>query len=161
MSEKCHLSQLNIARALAPMDSETMSGFMARLDEINAIADDAPGFVWRLQTEDGDATALRPYPGEDLMLVNMSVWESVDALFQYTYATDHIEVMRQRRKWFEHMEVAFFCLWYIPIGHIPTVDEAKARLAYMREHGATPYAFTFKQRFTIEDMQTYTLETKS
>jgi hypothetical protein len=101
--------------------------------------------VWRLQTEDGDATAIRPFDDERLM-VNMSTWESIEALGDYVYRSTHTEVMRRRREWFHHMQV-YLALWWVPAGHRPTVEEAKERLAHLEAHGPTPFAFTFKHVF--------------
>ena len=140
------LAQVNIGRVLAPVDSPELSGFVSRLADINALADSAPGFVWRLQTEDGDATAYRPYD-DDRILVNMSVWESLESLSQFVYRSAHTEVMGQRRQWFEKMTGAFLTLWWVPAGHRPTIEEAKERLAHLREHGPTAHAFTFRQPF--------------
>jgi hypothetical protein len=126
------------------MDSPLMAGFAARLDPVNAVADAAPGFVWRLQDESGNATAIRVY--DDSLMVNMSVWKSADALWDFVYATDHLAVMRRRREWFERMDL-FMCLWWVPAGHLPDVAEAEARLDHLRAHGPTAHAFTFKQRF--------------
>ena len=151
-----HLAQVNIASMVAPIDSEIMSGFVARLDEINAVADGHDGFVWRLQTDEGDATALRPYEDERI-IVNMSVWESVDTLFDYTYKSKHLELLKSRWSWFEHMKDFHMCMWWIPAGTIPTTDDAKHRLAYMIDKGISPYAFTFKQRYTIEEMLEYSV----
>jgi heme-degrading monooxygenase HmoA len=127
------------------MDGPVMTGFAAALDPINALADDAPGFVWRLQTEDGDATAIRPYDDERVM-VNMSVWESLEALREFVYRSGHVAVMRRRREWFERMQI-FMALWWVPADEVPTVDQAKQRLAHLEQHGPTPYAFTFKAHF--------------
>lgn len=102
-----------------------------------------------MQTEDGNNTALRPYD-DDRIIVNMSTWESIDSLWDFVYSGDHIAVMRRRREWFERFESTYLALWWIPVGHIPTVEEAKLRLASIDEHGPTPYAFTFKQRFAPE-----------
>jgi hypothetical protein len=140
------LAQVNIGRVRAPIDSPELAGFVSRLAAINALADSAPGFVWRLQTEDGDATAYRPYD-DDRILVNLSVWESLETLSQFVYRSPHAEVMRQRREWFERMTEAFLALWWVPAGHRPTIAEAKERLAHLREHGATAHAFTFRQPF--------------
>jgi Domain of unknown function (DUF3291) len=148
-----HLAQLNIGRILAPLDSPQLAGFMARLDEINALAEAAPGFVWRFQTEDGNATALRPYE-DDRILVNFSVWTSAEALHEFVYRTIHVEVMRQRREWFEQMDQAFLVLWWVPVGHRPTVQEAVDRLDHLRRDGPTPYAFTFQQGFAPPDSAT-------
>jgi hypothetical protein len=145
-----HLAQINIGRIVDVIGSETMSGFTNALAEINALAEATPGFVWRLQTSEGDATAIHVYD-DHMILINMSVWESVDALFGYVYASDHTDFLRQRAQWFHRMNAPIMALWWIPEGHIPTPEEGKAKLAHLAEHGATPLAFTFKQRFTIED----------
>ena len=147
-----HLAQFNIARLLAPLDSAQLSGFVARLADINALADGTPGFVWRLQTPAGDATELRPYDDERI-IVSLSVWESIEALHAFVYRSDHAAVMRQRRAWFEQMTDPFVVLWWIPMGHTPTVEEAKARLEHLREHGDTPVAFTFKRPFQAPDAE--------
>jgi hypothetical protein len=141
-----HIAQLNIGRARDVPGSPAMAEFMALLDPVNAQADAAPGFVWRLQTEEGNATALRPYPGDDRMIVNMSVWETIEDLAAFVYRGDHVAVMRRRREWFEPME-PYMTLWWVPAGHIPTVEEAKERLAHLAANGPTPFAFTFKARF--------------
>jgi heme-degrading monooxygenase HmoA len=138
-----HIAQINIARALAPLDSETMKTFVARLDEINALADAAPGFVWRLKSEQGPSSYLQPYEDERIV-VNMSVWESIEALKQYVYRSAHAEVLRQRRDWFEHFTGAYMAMWWVPAGHIPGIDEAKKRLAHLEAHGPSQFAFTFK-----------------
>jgi heme-degrading monooxygenase HmoA len=141
-----HLAQVNIARLLAPLDSPQLAGFVARLDDINALADGAPGFIWRLQTPEGNATDLRPYE-DDRIIVNMSVWTSLEALHAFVYRSDHVTVMRRRRAWFEQMTDPFVAFWWVPSGHIPTIEEAKARLEHLRAHGETSVAFTFKRAF--------------
>jgi Domain of unknown function (DUF3291) len=146
VSPRWHLAQLNIGRARAPMTDPVMAGFVAELESVNALADSSPGFVWRLQTEAGDATAIRPY-NDDTILINMSVWETVEALKTYVYRTHHADVMRQREKWFERLDTYFIALWWVPAGTIPTVLEAKLRLDHLRQHGESPYAFTFKKVF--------------
>lgn len=122
-----------------------LAGFMAELEPVNALADAAPGFIWRLQTEEGDATSLRPFP-DDQMIVNMSVWESIEALWEFVYGSGHLEVMRRRREWFGRME-NHQTLWWIPAGHEPTVEEAKQKLELLAARGPTAGAFTFKRRF--------------
>ncbi len=122
-----------------------LTEFVARLDEVNALADSAPGFVWRLQGEDGNATSIRAFDDE-LIIVNMSVWESPDDLAAFVYRSDHVAVMRRRKEWFEHLDL-HMALWWNPSGHLPTVEEAQARLAYLGEHGPTQFAFTFRERF--------------
>ena len=143
-----HLAQLNIAKMKFAIDDPGMAGFVARLDDINALADAAPGFVWRLQTEDGDATGV-DYFGADV-LVNMSVWEDRDSLHNYIYRSAHSEVMALRKQWFDRMTEAYSVLWWIAEGHIPTLDEASERLECLRLQGPDPSAFTFKQVFAAE-----------
>jgi hypothetical protein len=143
-SPSFHVAQVNIARPKAPVDSPLLADFKALLDPVNAIADEARGFVWRLQDESGNATALRIF--DDALMVNMSVWESIEALWDFVHAGDHLAVMRRRREWFERME-HFMCLWWVPAGHVPEIAEAEERLRLLRQHGPTERAFTFKQRF--------------
>jgi hypothetical protein len=121
------LAQLNIGIIRGPMDSPVMADFAANLERINALAERSPGFVWRLQTEDGDATAIRPFADEN-MLVNMSVWRDVKSLNSYVYSSAHVEVMRRRREWFERMNEAFLVLWWVTKGHRPSVAEAIEKL---------------------------------
>lgn len=146
-----HLAQINIARMVAPLDSPIMYDFVANLDRINALAEAAPGFIWRLKGDGNDATSLRPYE-DDPIIVNMSVWESIEALHQYAYYSGHVEIFRRRAEWFEKMTAPAVALWWIPAGHIPTVAEAKSKLELLEKQGVTPLAFSFKQRFTVEDM---------
>jgi hypothetical protein len=141
-----HLAEINIARMRAPLTDPLMADFVAQLAPVNALAEQSPGFVWRLQLESGDATHIRPY-GDAPILVNMSVWESVEHLQNYVYRSVHIEVWRDRKQWFEKFEGAYYALWWIPVGHRPTLEEGKARLDYLRESGETDYAFSFKKVF--------------
>lgn len=145
-----HLAQVNIAIPRAPVDSALLADFMAALAPINALADRSPGFVWRLQTEDGDATAIRPF-ADDRILVNMSVWQSREALADYVYRGEHTAVMRRRKEWFEQMREAYMVLWWLPAGELPSVAEAVCRLDHLREHGPTPSAFTFRDAFPAPD----------
>lgn len=142
MKDPCHLAQVNIARALAPLDDPQMAGFVARLDVINALAESSPGFVWRLKTDEGNATALRPYD-DDRILFNLSVWQSPEDLQHFVYRTAHAEVMRQRRAWFARFGDVHMALWWIAPGQIPTIDEAKERLRHLQHHGESALAFTF------------------
>ena len=144
-----HLAQLNVGRLLAPLGSDTLSGFVAALEPINALADGHPGFVWRLQTDAGDATSIRPTE-DDLFLINMSVWSSLEALRAFVYTTAHVQVLRQRRAWFEQLATSHMVLWWVPAGHIPTVDEAIARLERLRRDGPSPAAFTFRAPFEAQ-----------
>ena len=141
-----HLAQLNVGRLLAPLDAPRIAGFVAALDRINALADSDPGLVWRLQTEQGNATSIRPTE-DDLFLINMSVWRSIEALRAFTYTSAHVHVLRERRAWFEQLSEAHLVLWWVPEGHTPTVDEAMARLDQLRREGPTPTAFTFRAPF--------------
>ena len=140
------LAQLNIGTIKAPMDSPVMAGFASNLDRINTLAEATPGFIWRLQTDEGDATSIRPFDNEN-MLVNMSVWRDLESLNQYVYNSAHVELMRRRREWFERMSEAFLVLWWVPSGHRPSVAEAISRLELLRTKGPTPEAFTFRNAF--------------
>jgi hypothetical protein len=144
------LAQLNIGVFRGPIDSPVMAEFVANLDRINALADGAPGFVWRLQTEEGNATAIRPFDDEN-MAVNMSVWSDIESLSAFVYRSQHVEIMRRRREWFERMTEAFLVLWWVPRDHRPTVDEAIGRLEHLRAHGPSAQAFTFRQAFPAPD----------
>lgn len=140
------LAQLNVGIIKGPMDSPLMADFAANLARINALAEQSPGFVWRLQTEDGDATAIRPFEDKNL-LVNMSVWSDLDSLSRYVYHSAHVQLMRRRREWFERMHQAFLVLWWVPMGHRPSLTEAVEKLEALRAHGPTPAAFTFRDAF--------------
>ncbi len=140
-----HLAQLNIARMKYPLDAPQMAGFVARLEDINALADRAPGFVWRLKTEAGDATAI-DYFGPDY-LVNMSVWRDLDSLREFAFRSAHREVLARRHDWFDVIDEAYSVLWWIAAGSIPTLDEAGERLERLRRDGPGAQAFTFGQTF--------------
>ena len=146
MSSTYHLAEINIGRTVAPMDDPAMEGFVSQLDTINALAEASPGFVWRLKTDEGDATSIVAYD-DPRIIVNMSVWESLQTLRAYVYTTNHADVLRDRKKWFEKLDSPHFVMWWIPAGHIPTVQEAKDRLAFLAEHGETAHAFTFRTQF--------------
>jgi hypothetical protein len=141
-----HLAQVNVARARGEMTDPMMAEFVARLPEINALADRSPGFVWRLQTEDGDATAVRPYQ-DARILINLSVWTDLRALSSYVYGSAHAAVMKRRREWFERFDRMYLALWWVPAGHRPSVAEAVARLAHLERHGPAAFAFSFTSPF--------------
>ena len=141
-----HLAQLNIARLRAPIDDPLIADFAGALVEVNALADAAPGFVWRLQTEEGDATSVRAFD-DDAVIVNLSLWASLEALGDYVYRSDHTAFLRRRAEWFERMSEASVVLWWVPAGHLPDTAEAVERLEHLRAHGPTPEAFTFRQPF--------------
>ena len=146
-----HLAQVNIGRVKYPTDDPRMAGFMTKLDEINALAERSPGFVWRLQTPAGNATYLRPYEDDESILINMSVWESVETLKHYVYRTAHAEYLRHREEWFEKFKSSYLALWWVPAGHLPGIDEARKRIAHLDAHGPTQFAFTFKNVFPPDE----------
>ena len=141
-----HLAQLNVGRLRVPMDDPRIDDFRENLDPVNALAEGSPGFVWRLQDHSGNATGIKPY-GDDLEIVNLTVWESVEALADFTYRSGHVEFLRRRREFFEAATQPILCLWWIPEGTTPSVEDAIARLDHLRAHGPTPTAFTFSSRF--------------
>ena len=145
-----HIAQMNVGVTVEATDHPQLVDFMNQLDEINALADGAPGFVWRLQSASGNATDIKPSDNPNF-IVNMSVWSSVEALFDFVYKTAHRLVMARRRDWFEKPATAYQVLWWIPAGHKPSVEEGLARLAKLQGDGPTAEAFTFKARFPSPD----------
>jgi hypothetical protein len=141
-----HLAQINIARMLAPIDDPIMADFVARLPSINALAEESPGFVWRLQSDSGDATSIKVYD-DDMIIINLTVWESVKTLRQFVYKNDHYGVLRERKRWFELFQGSYYALWWIPSGHLPDPEQGRMRLEHLREHGDSTYAFSFKNVF--------------
>ena len=140
------LAQINISRSLASMDSPIMADFVALLGEINALAESSPGFVWRLKADNNNATDIQIFE-DNLIIVNMSVWENVEALRDFAYKSAHTPVMRRRNEWFEKFPTAYLALWWIPTGHVPSTDEAKERLRSLDQNGDTAFAFTFRNLF--------------
>ena len=153
------LAQVNIGRILAPMDSPVMADFVANLDPVNILAEESPGFLWRLKDEDNNATAIRIYD-DDFLIVNMSVWKDVESLNKYVYHSMHVEIFKRRREWFEKMKEMHMALWYVPEGYFPTVEDATERLNHIRAHGDTPYAFGFRRPFSAEEAQAFEAEQK-
>jgi len=149
------LAQVNIARLRAPLDSPQLADFVAALDPVNALADAAPGFRWRLQTEDGDATAVVAFEWDAGtsagVIVNLTVWESAEALAAFAYSGLHREVLRRRREWFTVMEEAYAVLWWVPAGAWPSTADAEDRLRHLRRHGPTPWAFSLRDHFPPPD----------
>lgn len=143
------LAQVNIARLQFPLDSPELKEFVDALDPVNAVADAAEGFVWRLQSDTGNATDV-PVLGDDWLIVNMSVWRDPDTLTAFMYQGQHRELLARRREWFERMREAMTVLWWVPAGHRPTVAEAEERLLHLRAHGPTPYAFTLRTSFPAQ-----------
>jgi heme-degrading monooxygenase HmoA len=145
-----HLAEVNIAIPVEPLDSARLAEFMHQLDPVNAVADASPGFVWRMQDDSGNNTDIRGF-GDERVVVNMSVWESLDALRAFVYSTRaHRDVLRRRREWFERLSF-HLALWWVPAGHRPTVDEAEKRLTRLERLGPTPEAFTFRVSFPPPD----------
>ena len=132
------------------MDDPRIADFVAQLAPVNALADISPGFVWRLQSSYGNAMDIA-YSDDPSINVNMSVWESVEALRDYVYKSNHVKVLRDRAKWFEKMDKPFACLWWIPAGHIPTVAEGRERLEHYQQHGPTPFSFWFTKLYPAEE----------
>lgn len=145
---KVHLAQLNIAKARDTMNSEAMKGFVNRLDEINALADSKFGFVWRLQTEDGDSTSIQAFD-DPALIVNMSVWTDIDSLKNFVYKSIHVELIRDREAWFSKVQQVHQVLWWIPENHIPSIEEGKIKLQHLEENGPSEQAFTFAKPFLL------------
>jgi hypothetical protein len=157
MSAKYCIAQANVARALAPMDKPMMADFVSALEPINRLADRREGFIWRLQDDSGDATSIQVFD-DPMIIINMSVWEDVGSLFNFTYRSDHVDVFRRRGEWFSKLDTPHLVLWWINRDEMPTPKDCRERLEYLTKYGPTPYAFTFKQQFTIEEMLAYTPE---
>lgn len=148
-----HLAEVNIAKRLAPMDDPIMQDFVNNVDRMNAIADASEGFIWRLLDEDKDLGA--EVFQDDELLINMSVWKDLKSLFDYTYNSNHIEVFKRKKEWFIKIEMTHMAFWYVPKGYEPSFQDAKNRLDYLNKYGDTPYAFSFKSKFTVQDSQHY------
>jgi hypothetical protein len=148
-----HLAEINIGRLRAPVRHPMIADFVANLARINALADASPGFVWRLTGEGDDATDIKPDASDEMMALNMSVWESPQALGAFVYRSDHQPVMRRRAEWFEKLEL-YIALWWVPVGHTPTVEEGMAKIDALRRLGPTAEAFTFRTIFPPPDAET-------
>jgi hypothetical protein len=142
-----HLAQLNVAHLRAPLDAPELADFVNNLDRINGLAEASDGFVWRLKTQEGDATALRPL-GPD-MLVNLSLWRDVESLRSFVYRTAHTDIMRRRADWFVPMDKAYTVLWWVSAGHLPDMAEALSRLERLQKSGPSQDAFGFSQAATF------------
>jgi hypothetical protein len=145
-NDAMHLAQLNVGRLRAPMDDPMIDDFRENLARINALAEISPGYVWRLQDDTGNATSIKPFEDE-LEIINLTVWTSIEALADFAYRSAHTEFLRRRRDFFEAAAQPILCLWWIPEGTLPTVEDAIRRLEHLRAHGPTPTAFTFRHRF--------------
>lgn len=142
-----NLAQINIGRLRYPVDDPRSAEFMNNLDPINELAEKAAGYVWRLQDESGNATAIRAFD-DDRILPNLTVWESIESLKEYVFKTDHARFLRRRREWFEAMDdLPVLTMWWVPAGHIPTLEEARERIDHLAENGPSEYAFSFHPTF--------------
>lgn len=141
-----HLAQINIGRLVAPIDDPRIAGFVSQLAPINKLAEESPGFVWRLQSDSGNATDVA-YNDDPTILVNMSVWESLETLKGYVYRSRHVGVFKDRAKWFQKMDLPHYCLWWVPVGHIPAVAEGRERLEHYQKQGSTAEAFWFSEPY--------------
>lgn len=146
-----HLAQINVSRLLAPLDSPRLADFVANLEPINALADHSPGFVWRLQSNGGNATDIQLFD-DRMIIVNMSVWTDFDSLKAFAFQSAHAPIMKRRREWFAQFPTAYMALWWIEAGHTPTLPEARERLEHLDQHGPTAFAFTFRQVFRPEQL---------
>lgn len=148
-----HLAQLNLADAIADMDSPIMADFVNATDSINALAATSPGYVWsleeRLEEEKEDTVAIF---GKESLLVNMTVWESRDSLFDFVYKTMHKDILMRKKEWFKKMPKMHMVLWYVPVGHLPTISEGKEKLELLRTKGESSDAFSFKSAFLPKDV---------
>jgi Domain of unknown function (DUF3291) len=151
VTQDWHLAQINVGRLVAPPGDARVAPFFEALDRVNAISDASSGFIWRLQDESGNATSIRPTP-DPLFAINMSVWTDADALFAFVYRSAHAPEMARRREYFDRFEGAYQALWWLPAGHIPSIDEGLARLWQLDRYGPTEHAFTFKARFPVPDI---------
>ncbi len=142
-----HLAEINLARARMPLTDPSMATFVGQLDAINALADSADGFVWRLKSDDGRPSSYVPFSDDPRMIVNMSVWASIEALHAYAYRSGHGKVYAARASWFEDLGAPPVAMWWIPVGEIPTLDKGRRRWQLLCEQGPTPEAFTFRERF--------------
>ena len=145
-----HLAQINVGRLIASPSDPLIADFVNALDPVNALADDSPGFVWRLQSDSGNALDIA-VTDDPQMAVNMSVWIDADALFAYVYRSAHTSFMARRKSWFEQFSGAYQALWWVRAGTIPTVDEGLSRLWHLDRFGPSARAFTFKAQYPAPD----------
>jgi GNAT superfamily N-acetyltransferase len=147
-----HLAQINLAQLQAPLDSPQLADFVNNLDRINALAESSPGFVWRLIGEGNNATDLRPFPNPDV-IVNISVWESVETFGEFVYRSEHTKIVRRRREWFDKMDTPPVGLWHVPVGHVPTLGEARVRIDHLTRYGPSAFCFGFRDKLPVLTIQ--------
>ncbi|MEU1394424.1 MULTISPECIES: DUF3291 domain-containing protein [unclassified Nonomuraea] len=146
-----HLAQLNVAHLRAPIDAPELAEFVALLEPVNAVADEAPGFVWRMKESESDPTATVVHGYGDHLLINFSVWESLETLWDFTYRSVHLGVLRRRREWFLRVAEPYMVMWWVPEGHIPSLAEGMRRLERLRTEGPSPEAFTYKDSYASSE----------
>lgn len=145
-----HLAQLNIAKAKYALNAPEIKEFVDNLEPVNLIAERSTGFIWRLQDESGDATNIQAFDDPNI-IVNMSIWDSIDSLKNFMFRTHHRDFLRRKQEWFHNIDKDSYVLWWIPKGHIPTLAEAVEKLEHLRKHGDTPAAFSFKSNFSARE----------
>ncbi|SMB85834.1 DUF3291 domain-containing protein [Deinococcus hopiensis] len=148
-----HLAQVNVAKLHFPLDAPEIAEFKAGLDPVNSLADAAPGFVWRLKDDTGNATEV-VFDADPLLIVNLSVWEGLGALHAFSYSGLHLDFLKRRREWFQRYASPHLALWWVPMGSQPTVQDAQERLAHLHTYGPTAHAFTFTQVFEADGSRT-------
>jgi hypothetical protein len=146
-----NIAQVNVSRIRGiSMEDPIMKTFVEQLDPVNALAEQSPGFVWRLKEDSGNATAIR-FDSDNRIIVNMSVWKDIPSLENFAYKSNHREVLAKRKEWFEKMEAFAVGIWYVPVLSFPSVEDARFRLNYLRENGSTPFCFGFKEKYNVEE----------
>ena len=141
------LAEFNIARLRQPLDHPDTAPFVEALDMVNALAESSPGFVWRLQDESGQSSSYVRAYDDPLTIINLSVWESPDALRDFVFRTSHTSFLRRRREWFERMDVTYLVCWWVVAGTAPTVADAVERLDHLHRDGPSADAFTLRDPF--------------
>jgi hypothetical protein len=135
-----HLAQLNVGRVRYELDDPRMAGFVKNLDLVNGIAERAQGYIWRLKDETGNAMSIRGFDDPRIIL-NISVWENIEALERFVWQTVHGRFYGRRQEWFDAFDGPHFVMWWIPVGHRPTVAEALERRAHLAVKGSSEFAF--------------------
>lgn len=149
-----YIAQLNIAKAKYELDSPQLKDFIDNLEPINQIAESSDGFIWRLKDDSGNAVSIQAFD-DPRVIVNMSVWTSIDALKSFMFKTHHVDFLKRKQEWFERLEQANHVLWWISKEHRPTLQEAQERLRYLRDNGESPYAFSFKRQYSTDDLNSF------
>ena len=144
---KYQLAQINIGRIKgAGIDDPIMKEFVDNLDAINRLAETSAGFIWRLKSDDNNATSFNPYNDEQV-IINISVWENIESLENYVFKTLHADFLRRRKEWFQKFGKVTTAMWWIREGEFPSVEEAVDKLARLQQEGPTSSIFDFKSKF--------------